>query len=478
MYAISCSRATGEEWKSAVEALHTKYELIWPGRVRVIYYESDVEQSLADLQLLRPSYCCFVARPTECSEGFVRSVHRLTRRIDPTNPFYDSLWGILTGQEQADVIFAAKLQGPFLVRRVLGGTCVDLHKFESGVWYSEGDQGVAFRKKLGSTEVCRESCPPDATVDIVSELSSDRDEDSDKGVDMIITSGHATENDWNIGYNFKGGKLITLDGQLCGKTVDDKVFPVQCTKKPKIYSPCGNCLMGHITGKNCMALAWMHSASVIQMTGYIVPTWFGYAGWGVHKYFINNPGMMTFAEAFFANQQSLMWKLCKDFPEFIEYSVGESNTVYMKCFNTTATASQEITRECSGLLYDQDSLAFYGDPAYESRLVAKHSKWDYDITVTELHPTDGNDDLWQLPPGWSKWEMKVKTKCQGLFDCPVPDDKVTSFGRPPLFVFPSCVSEYKVLEGNAVINCRFILLPLFGHYKQGEEFVAVFAVKL
>ncbi|XP_065900433.1 uncharacterized protein [Dysidea avara] len=472
MYAIVCSKKTKEQWHKAVRCLHDKYNVIWPGKVRVIKYDDSVEQALPELQRLRPSYCCFVAIHSECSRSFVRSVHSVTRKIDPSNPFTDTLWGILTGQEEDDVVFAVQqVQDSLCVSRVLGGTGVNLKKFESGVWYSEGEQGVAYRKKLGSAEACKESCAPDATGDIVAELSSDRDEKNDKGVDMVITSGHATEHDWNIGYNFRSGQLIPMDGNICGLTVNGDVIPVQCRKKPKIYSACGNCLMGHISEKNCMALAWMHSANVIQMTGYIVETWFGYAGWGVHKYFINNPGMMTFAESFFANQQSLITKLHKDYPEFCDKSVGEANSVYKKCFNTKATARKEMTRECSGLLYDQDSLAFYGDPAYEARIAIKKEEWDYDISIMELDPAG-------LSPGWSKWELKVKTVCHGSFECPIPDDKTTSFGRPPVFVFPCSMRDFKVLEGEAVINCRFILVSVFGNYTPGKEFKVVFAVQL
>ena len=67
--------------------------------------------------------------------------------------------------------------------------------------------------------------------------------------------------------------------------------------------------MGHIVDENSMALAWMHSASVVQMTGYIVSTWFGYGGWGVNTYLCEEPGAMTFSEAFFANQQALLYTL-------------------------------------------------------------------------------------------------------------------------------------------------------------------------
>ena len=447
MYAIVSSKKTSEQWQKAVLSLRDKYAAKWQDKIHVIQFEDDVKGALPELRRLRPSFCCFLAIYSECSEQFVRSIHSLTREIDPSNPYTDTLWGILTGQEEEDVICTIH-QDPLRVRRVLGGTSLNLGKFESGVWYSEGEQGVAFRKKLGSETVSKESCPPDATIDIVAELSSDRDEQNDKGVDMIITSGHATEHDWSIGYSFPSGKLIPLDGNLVGLTLKGEVAPVQCNKNPKIYSACGNCLMGHITEKNCMALAWMHSANVVQMTGYINPTWYGYAGWGIHNYFIDQPGMMTFAESFFANQQSLMVKLNKE---------------YSKCFpkgGDSTLTKDRMTRDYKGLDYDKDSVAFYGDPAYESRLVINRDEWNYIITLTELHSAG-------ISPGWSKRQITVRSKRSG------------SFHRPPLYIFPCTMSEFKVIEGEAIINCRFILLPLEGkEYSADQEFTAIFAVKL
>ena len=248
-YVIVCSKAASEQWRKAVVRLRDKYTVVWgDSRVRIIQYEDDVTEALPGLQ---PSYCCFLTMHSECSEKFVRSVHSVTRKIDPSNPFTDTVWGILTGQEEGDVISTIQ-QDSLHVKRVLGGTSVNLNKFQSGVWFSEGDQCVSFRKKLGSTQISKESCPPDTTVDIVAELSSDRDEKKDKGVDMIITSGHATEHDWTIGYSFTAGKLIPIDGNLYGKTLKGEEIPVRHTKNPKVYSACGNCLMGHITEKNCM----------------------------------------------------------------------------------------------------------------------------------------------------------------------------------------------------------------------------------
>ena len=88
-----------------------------------------------------------------------------------------------------------------------------------------------------------------------------------------------------------------------------------------------------------MALAWMNDVSVMQMIGYTKPTWFGYQGWGVLDYYVEQPGRYTLTEAFFANNHALIHRL------------GDS-----------ATPSRDIR----GLKFDRDVVAFYGDPKWSA----------------------------------------------------------------------------------------------------------------
>ena len=371
MYAIVCSSKTQSLWPNALEALRLKYNMRWPGKVHVVTYvdQDGIRSCLTELSKLKPSFCCFLAHHSECSREYVQHVNQLTRAIDPSVPYYsDTIWGILTGLVEEDILFALK-QEPLTVRRAVGNCPIDLEKFEAGIWFSEFEKGVAFRKDAGISKPVQEVCKGDTTALIVEELSTEREDE--KGVDMVITSGHATESDWNIGYAFRSGKFQCHAGQLYGCELSGSKIDVKHTSSPKIFSAAGNCLMGHVSDENCMALGWMHSASVVQMVGYVVPTWFGYGGWGVHKYFINNPGSLTFAEAFFANQQSLLHELHSKYEHHVGTTLGDHEQVYQRCFGTDKSTSESLPRECAGLLYDCDQVAFYGDPAWEARLAIK-----------------------------------------------------------------------------------------------------------
>ena len=336
----------------------------------VTYNDQDgIRSCLTELSKLKPSFCCFLTHHSECGKEYVQYVNQLTRAIDPSVPYSDTIWGILTGLVEEDILFTLK-QEPLTVKRTVGNCPIDLEKFDAGVWFSEFEKGVAFRKDTGMSKPVQEVCTGDTTALIVEELSTEREEE-EKGVDMVITSGHATERDWNIGYAFKSGKFRCHAGQLYGCELSGSKIDVKRTRSPKIFSAAGNCLMGHVSDENCMALGWMHSASVVQMVGYVVPTWFGCGGWGVHKYFINNPGSLTFAEAFFANQQSLLHELHSKYERHVGTTLEDHERVYQRCFGTDKSVGESIPRECVGLLYDCDNVAFYGDPAWEARLAIK-----------------------------------------------------------------------------------------------------------
>ena len=133
-YVIVCSERAKREWPNALKALEDKYTSRWPGQVETILYPHPeaLDPCLPRLTELRPAYTCFLTHYKECSREFVGNVHRLCRQIDPTNPFTDTIWGIMTGLEEKDLLFALS-QEPLAVRRVLGGTPVNLEKFDSGV---------------------------------------------------------------------------------------------------------------------------------------------------------------------------------------------------------------------------------------------------------------------------------------------------------------------------------------------------------
>ena len=436
------SPKTRRLWPKAVEALRSKYEQKWPGKVRLVEYDTAaggdacVRRCLPELREYLPSYTCFLEHHSHCTGQFIRHVNQLTRELDPSTPYGDTVWGILTGYVEEDVLFALR-QPPLTLRRGTGNSPMWVKTFQSGLWFSEGEKGLAIRKLPTEASDQRERCPDDATGVFVEELSAWRDIEEDQGVDFVGTSGHASERDLKMGYSFKSGTLCSSKGQLFSRPLDgSECVAVRRNDSPKVLSAAGNCLMGHIADENSMALGWMHSACVVQMTGYIVSTWFGYGGWGVNNYLCEEPGGMSFSEAFFANQQALL------------------HTLHAK-YGAASDQVRQSTHECKGLLHDRDSVAFYGDPAWSAALPRDSPHANYSHTVIRKSATPSES-------GWTEWEYRLTTR------------KSAKWVRPPVYVFPSRVWGTRLVSGDAILTCRFLLLPLTGEYRTGEEHIVTY----
>jgi len=438
-YAVVVSRETFAdlEWGQAARTLAERRD------ATILVHSGPVEVVKAALAEQFPRHVAFVARPEEVSRPFVISVHRLTRALDD-DPYTDVFWGIVTGYEAGDVVTLANDPGPLTVRRAAAGCGLDLTLFEQGRLYSETQQGVWFERKPHG-EVEQRSCPPDTTERIVKTLNDWRP-------DYFATSGHATSRDWQIGYSYPNGQFRCRDGRVIGLDLQGHVFAVN-SPNPKVYGPAGNCLMGLVEDRNSMAPAWIHSVGVRQMIGFVVSTWYGYGGHGVNQIFIEQQGRFTFAEAFRANNVALVHRLSSRYPEaaglsFDDFGI-ESNP---RLLNQLAAQHGLPDRDALGLLWDRDTVAFYGDPAYQARVER----------VVE--------------PAWNQ----TLEEDRGRFTFTVTATRGGTFHRPPLAFLPYRVTDVLVLEGAdlaPLITDDLVLLPKDGEFEQGETFRIVFRAK-
>jgi hypothetical protein len=252
--------------------------------------------------------------------------------------------------------------------------------------------------------------PDDTTAALVNTLNEYQP-------DLFVTSGHATESDWQIGYAYRSGQFRCAGGRLYGLDTKRRKHPID-SPNPKVYMPVGNCLMGHIKDPDAMALAWMNSAGVKQMLGYTVTTWYGYGGWGCLDYFVEQPGRYTFSEAFFANHHALMHRL------------GDPTTG---------------ARDQRGLAFDRDVVAFYGDPAWEARMAPGKLAYEQTLTIKdglytfEIRPNLGEESFAAVNTNGSQ---------RG--------------GRPFVHLLDHRIKDAQIVEGSdlkPVITDDFILVP-------------------
>ena len=116
------------------------------------------------------------------------------------------------------------------------------------------------------------------------------------------------------------------------------------------------------------------------MIGYTVPTWYGYAGWGMLDYFVEQPGRFSLAEAFVANQLALVHRLATCFPG-LEKANADGRPGSRGELSQAAREAGLSWNDADGLLYDRDTLAFYGDPAWDARMAPGPLAWEQKLSV-------------------------------------------------------------------------------------------------
>ncbi len=371
-YAVVVSDATCADpaWRPIVDALVAKH-----AGATLVRYAGGVATCTDALRRAGPRYAAFVARPDEAGRQFVVSVSRLTRHLDADDdPYGDCLWGIVTGPTPADAMRLASVKDPLVIRSGGAGTGLDLAALDRGTWFSEGTAGEYTTKSPGGPVVKHTGGPADSTKAIVDFLNGGHP-------DLFVTSGHASERVWALGYTYKNGHFASAGGKMFGVNLAGHRYPVD-SPNPKVFLAIGNCLMGHIAGPDSMALGWIGSGGVDQFVGYTVVTWYGAMGWGVNSYLFNDPGRYDLAESFYFSNQCVLHGLATRFPKAVPVDLplpetdGKSADATIETFDKGLTAAagpvaEQDAQDRLGLMWDRDVVTFFGDPAWDARLAPR-----------------------------------------------------------------------------------------------------------
>ncbi len=373
---VSKSTLADPSWKPVVDALIARHG------GSVLSYDGKIAGVLEQLKQARPRYAAFVATPAEAGRGFVVDVSRVTRKLND-DPYGDVIWGIVTGYTPADALRIASVKDPLVIRKGGAGTSIDMSAFESGKWFSESKAGEITLKQAGK-DVEKQTGPVDSTKGMAEFLNTENP-------DLFVTSGHASERNWLLGYKYKNGQFCVKDGQMFGQDLAKTKYPIHSTN-PKVFLAIGNCLMGHIDQPDCMALGWMGSGGVDQFVGYTVVTWYGAMGWGVNSYLFDHPGEYDLAESFYFSNQCVLHDIATKYPksvnveiDFPESDKGNPDKT-MEDFETSLAGKagpldpKDTKMNNFGLMWDRDVVAFYGDPLWDARLASHGAKITTDVT--------------------------------------------------------------------------------------------------
>ena len=473
-YAIVVSEKTSKDskWLDVVNALKAKHDVKY--NVKVFNYKDSLNLLKSDLSKFAPKYICFVATPEEISrgdgkeftnylneeidktfkglteeeenpsktlnkrlkiKGFIPEIYQLTRELDD-DPYGDAIWAILTGYEPEDALKIAKHDKPLKVKKALSGKFGYIPWFKEGKGFSEREQGKGDIKKPGEKVVeCK--VPDDATKCFVDELNSNT-------YDFFDTCGHAIEHAWMIGFKFESGMITHKDGQLYGVDLQKNKYKIN-TDNPKIYYGEGNCLIGNIDQKDCMVTSWIHSGGAHLFGGYIVLDWFGFMGWDIFWHFIMPGDFFTFQESFYITNQTLILGLEEKFPELL---------------NNNGKALR-------GYLYERDTMALYGDPAWDARM-DKEDNYLFQPDISYIYKGGGKYEF----------TFKITSKLDNWSFDPTGWGGGNSAGA----LLPFRITNVKDIKtdsgGKTVITDNFVLMQVKGTLKKGDEKKVTFTAEL
>ena len=432
-YAVVVSAATYADpaWKPVADTLVAKYH----GNLIIAPKDfTDAKAQLAaQLASQNLNYVCFVAQPGEAPRKVVTDLNRMMRQLD-ADPYTDAIWGIVSGYDATDALRIARISKPLIIQT--GGSGMGkgaVEKLPNGFAAYEGDKNKMTRWVDGKMEEV--ATTPNNTKALVDGLNT-------MAPDFWCTSAHASEKSWQVKYNDDtGGYFVCKDGQLFGlvNITSGPAYEIH-SPNPKVYIAAGNCLIGNIPEKNCMAAAYIHCAGVTQMVGYTEETWFGYMGWGTLDSF--NTGHYDCAEALFLNQQALLWHLLTEHPEVANVNYNQDEPQGENKIPRLANAKE--TQNLAGLLYDRDGVVLLGDPAWEARMPK-------DVTnYTETFTTE--------PDGTVTYTLTTTADGQWA-------------NRPVFAWLPQHVKEIKLLEGEdlkPVLTDNFLMFNMTGDFKKGR----------
>jgi zinc protease len=384
-YAIVADSNTADdaEWAKVITELKVRHHasvFIYNDRTPTI-----VRSNLAQFQ---PDYVCFVATPQEANRNFVETVTQMMRELDD-DPYPDAIWAILTGLTSVDALKIARA-APLRIQYVALHASGDyLNWAAEGVFLDEVKQQHAIIKTTGGKLKELYNAPPDTTQGFVEAVNK---------ADLVVTSGHATEHDWQMGYTYRSGIFFSRGGGLFALDKYGRGYAIN-SERDKIYFSPGNCLIAHLSDPNCMALAWMHSGGARQFFGHVVPQYRICTAWGIADYFFKLQDRFTFAEAVYLNRIAALYAIKND------NLAPQHREAYMRCLNGTV---------------------LYGDPAWDARLVKTTAAiYEQNLQITSLD--DGNYQI--------NFAIKMNQDATLI--------------RPPIALLPIRIRNSEVKDGNA-----------------------------
>ena len=391
LVAVPAGAAAEPAWAAVADVLaarHGAERVAWPG---------DGAGLLPILRERQPRWLAVVGRPGDFDAALVRAINRVSRQLDD-DPWADVRWGLITGPTAADAERIAKTADPLVIERALTTTGVDLGLVKSGLTLSDGAKGNWHRKEADGTSVdgtWDEAAEPGGTVGMFARYWNEA------RPQLLVSSSHATqfnlEMPWGLGLvashggrfhvlakdqlpqfaRFLSGTLFTGSPAKLGAWLDGIKPPVLDVQPdvPKVWLACGNCLIADARRTSeSMVVTALGAGGVRQFVGYVVPSWFGRAGWGTLGLWQSSRGLLPLADAFFLNQHKVIDETLRRFPKALEVEFDSDDIEsgmrgdrkFMAGLERLAKEGVKPGNDLVGLVHDRDVVVLWGDPEWQA----------------------------------------------------------------------------------------------------------------
>ena len=167
------------------------------------------------------------------------------------------------------------------------------------------------------------------------------------------------------------------------------------------------------------------------------------------RIFVQQQGRFTFAEAFYLNHQMLLARIQRELPKKAHVSFDRWNGHRDPQLPAKLARKHGLTsRDAIGLLWDRDTVAFYGDPAWEARMAPRPLAWEQKLTAKD-----------------------------GLYTFTLTASRDTGRPRPPVVLLPHRVKDVRIIAGadlEPVVTDNFLLLPKPTKFEKGKTYKVIF----
>lgn len=363
-----------KEWQKVVDRLVELHE------ARVVEFNERTSEALPQLRELAPRYVAIVEKPENIDISFVVDLNRMSRNVDD-DIYCDFLWGIITGYDADSAL--ALVERAQTAKVVRSAWCMRNNDFSDGRYFEEmglcDSRGVWFEKDKNDCDVRKSNL--NDQIPLADQMVAWAE---DVQPDLIVYQVEELRNRMPLFAGVSGEKEIVLarEGKLW---LHD--HHLELGKHSRVYFSQMGGAQTFVT-KESIPVVWMNDGGVTAFVGSATFSFHGRGTWGTLKYWLTDAGRFTLAEAYFLNQQDILWHLAAWDPDLLQRSCQYSDDpikMVTRCYTSYDAFRKEIDASDDvldrfGLWYERDIWVYYGDPCWNVRMKDVSGDQPYRVT--------------------------------------------------------------------------------------------------